>query len=288
MPKHESHKWVYAAIAGSTIVSLAVMIGVVPMLVNQAIVDKEIDQVGGKANYEKLYKFQKDQAIEFANSLDSDGSAGDNAAPAPADTDDSGDTPTPPAPAATSIDPSEVAGILEGAYFMGNPNAKIVWLEYSDLECPFCKKLHDAGSITDVMEKYGDDVAFSFTHFPLGFHANAQKGAEAAECAAELAGADKYHDYIEGVFSQGTPVMAVLKDEASKLGIDETAFLGCLDSGKYADKVKAEMSEGGSTFGVTGTPGNVLLNTQTGEFRLVAGAYPTAEFIKNIDELLGN
>ena len=144
----------------------------------------------------------------------------------------------------------------EGAYFKGNKDAKIIWIEYSDLECPFCKRLHDAGTITEVTEKYGDDVVISFQHYPLPFHDNAARGAEAAECVAEMAGEDTYFEYIEAAFAQLSPNDGTLTDTKLKAAADEVGLSGdkviaCADEGKYADKVQSQMDTGASEFGVT-------------------------------------
>jgi len=60
------------------------------------------------------------------------------------------------------------------SYINGNKDAKITWLEYSDLECPYCAKLHNSGTPEELIEKYGDDLNIIFNHFPLSFHKNAQ------------------------------------------------------------------------------------------------------------------
>ncbi|MDR2640258.1 MAG: DsbA family protein [Candidatus Peribacteria bacterium] len=80
----------------------------------------------------------------------------------------------------------QYAKILEqGAYVEGNENAKIAWLEFSDLQCPYCAKLYSDGTPSAVKAKYGDDINIRFNHFPLDFHPNALPAAEVAECLAQ-------------------------------------------------------------------------------------------------------
>lgn len=104
------------------------------------------------------------------------------------------------------IDPtkaSEVANIplvTDSDHYRGNKNAKIVLVEYSDYECPFCQMFHP--TMTQVMDEYGDDVAWVYRNYPLSFHTFAQKAAEAAECVAELEGNDAFWDYTDLLFTE--------------------------------------------------------------------------------------
>jgi len=179
----------------------------------------------------------------------------------------------------------------KNTYTLGNPDAEITWVEYSDLECPFCKKLHNSWTIGEVMKAYGDKVNFVFKQFPLGFHANAPKEAEAVLCAWELWGSEKYYSYINTIFERtrwnGTWfALSALVPLAKELGLDESKFKTCLDSGKYASQVQTEMAEGQSLFWITWTPWNVLINNKTGKWDKLPGAYPTASFKQKIDSLL--
>jgi len=72
---------------------------------------------------------------------------------------------------------------------------------------------------------------------------------------------------------------------AKELGLDGPAFQQCLDGGRHADRVAEDLKEGAS-IGITGTPGSILLNNETGEVRLLSGALPQATFDASIAELL--
>jgi len=179
--------------------------------------------------------------------------------------------------------------IKDKSYIKGNKNAKITWLEYSDLECPFCAKLHVSPTPKEVTKKYGDDINVIFNHFPLSFHKDAQKAAEALECIAEQKGDkafyealsksyNKYHNNdfdLEGLYDLAEKELGVNKDELKK----------CVDSGKYTNKVKEEMQRG-IKLGITWTPWNVLINNETGEYIILPWAYPTEAFEEQIDKLL--
>jgi len=77
-----------------------------------------------------------------------------------------------------------------------------------------------------------------------------------------------------------------LLDEAEKLWVNKSTLETCLSDKKYTDKVTSQMATGTEIFWVTGTPGNVLINNQTGEYEVLSGAYPTENFVSIIDKLL--
>jgi protein-disulfide isomerase len=176
--------------------------------------------------------------------------------------------------------------IKADSYVKGNANAKITWLEYSDLECPFCAKLHNSGTPEEIEAKYGDTLNKMFNHFPLDFHPNAKPAAMIAECLAEAKWIDAFYALIHESFVKENSSKSFLLDEAVKLWGDEAALEKCLDDKKYASKIDAQMGRAQKLFGINGTPGNVLINNETGEYDVISGAYPTQSFVDIIDGLL--
>jgi len=136
------------------------------------------------------------------------------------------------------IDKEKIDSVKDSSYIKGNKDAKITWIEYSDLECPYCAKLHNAGTTEALTEKYGDDLNIIYNHFPLGFHANAQPGAEILECLGELKGTEAFYGLIKVAYADEKSSKAYLIEEAVNLGADEDEINDCLDSGKYTTKVK--------------------------------------------------
>jgi protein-disulfide isomerase len=189
----------------------------------------------------------------------------------------------PAADAAKKISMDEVKKIKDSALLVGPKDAKILIVEYSEFQCPFCKRHHDNGTLKALVDKYPGKVAKTLKQFPLGFHQYAQKAGEAAYCFANGTDADKYYKFADGVFAKTLTSDAVPFDVAKELGANEAEFKTCVDSGKFAQRVKDDMAEGQRLFGVTGTPGNVILNTESGEYVVVAGAYPASEFEKTLD-----
>lgn len=196
--------------------------------------------------------------------------------------------PTPKAAQPTVQEAKDVPKVTKDDHILGDRSARIALIEYSDLECPYCKSVHP--TIKQVLDTYKGQVVWVYRHYPLSFHANAQKEAEAAECANEVGGADAFWKYLDMVFERTTSngtgfALDKLVPLAVELGMSEAKFKECLDSGKYATHVKDEM-DGGSKAGVTGTPGNILLDTKTGKTRLIPGAVPYEQIKSVVDEIL--
>lgn len=169
-------------------------------------------------------------------------------------------------------------------HVLGNPNAKISLIEYSDFRCPFCQRFHSTPR--QLMEEYGDDVNWVYRHFPLSSHdPEATLQASASECVAELGGNDAFWEYTDVLFTKGPADSASLAAAAADLGVSTSEFNECLESERHVAKVKSDMSSGAEA-GVTGTPGTIVLNNETGAAILVSGAQDASKFKEAIDELL--
>lgn len=195
----------------------------------------------------------------------------------PAPTPDSGTTqPSSPPPAVSATD-----------HIRGDVNAKVTLIEYSDFECPFCKQFH--ATMQQAMDNYKGKIRWVFRHYPLSFHQNAQKEAEASECVAELGGNDAFWKFTDAIFTRTTSngtgfAIDALPDLAKEIGVDSVKFKTCLDSGKYAQFVK-DQETAGATAGVNGTPGTFVVSAD-GKSQLVPGALPYASIKQIIDGVL--
>ncbi|MBK23100.1 MAG: hypothetical protein CME70_03760 [Halobacteriovorax sp.] len=160
------------------------------------------------------------------------------------------------------------------APFMGAADAKVTIVEFSDFQCPFCAK--GADIVNEIKKKYGKKVKVAFKNYPLPFHNHAQKAAEAGLCVYEQDKA-KFWGMHDAMFAdQAGLAEEGLKAKVGKLGLDVSKFTQCLNSGKYAAKVKADMEEG-KKIGVKSTP-TFFVNGM-----MVNGAHPINVFSELID-----
>lgn len=173
------------------------------------------------------------------------------------------------------LEPYRVPVDTGGSPSRGNPKAPVTILEFSDFQCPYCVRARPV--VQRVREAYGDKVRFVFRHFPLDFHAQAQKAGEAAACAGEQEKFWEMHDLLWE--SPSKLQVADLKAHAGALGLDGAAFSACLDSGRHASLVERDLAAG-QGYGVSGTPAFFVNG------RPLVGAQPFEAFAKVIDEEL--
>jgi len=161
---------------------------------------------------------------------------------------------------------------------LGDKNAPITIIEFSDFECPFCERFYSQ-TLPLIKKNYIDTgkAKLVYRDFPLSFHPNAQKAAEAAECAGEQG---KYYEMHDLLFEKGVSGgINAFKQYAKDLGLDITKFNECLDSGKYAVEVQKDFRDGQS-YGVSGTPTFFINGIE------VVGAQPYSVFEQIIEQEL--
>ncbi|MDO8558201.1 MAG: DsbA family protein [bacterium] len=187
----------------------------------------------------------------------------------------------PIAPAAPQAPaPGQKVAVTWGETPILNKNAKVQFIEFGDFECPFCGRFF-TDSMVQIKKKYVDTGKIAFQHrdYPLPFHPNAQKAAEAARCALEQSEKQYWtmHDWMYQ--NQTNLAVASLKSQAKTMGLNASKFDQCLDSGKYAAAVKKDY-DAGSGYGVSGTPSFFV------DGELVVGAQPYATFEQKIEAAL--
>ncbi|MDP3973290.1 MAG: DsbA family protein [Candidatus Daviesbacteria bacterium] len=182
----------------------------------------------------------------------------------------------------------DVEKLRDNDHVKGERSARILLIEYSDLECPFCKRFHPTAQ--QALDQYNGQVAWVYRHFPLDqLHPKADKEAEAVECANELGGNDGFWALTDKIYEVTPSNNGLNLDDLPKLatevGLDQTKFKTCLDSGKYAQYVEDDY-QSGIKAGVNGTPGNILLDTKSGKTVSVPGAVPFEQLKSAVDSLL--
>ncbi len=194
----------------------------------------------------------------------------------------------------TGVDPrnnqqnfGEIRPVSPDEHIIGNSNAKVVIVEYSDLECPFCKVFHN--TMHQIVDNNNGDVAWVFRHYPIpSLHQKAMNEAVATECAWEQGGNEAFWKYTDKLFEVTTSNDGLDEKElpkiAKEVGLDVTAFTACLSSGKFVAKVEADINDG-LHVGVDGTPASyILVNGKI--VNTIAGAEPLASVQQKIDAAL--
>lgn len=160
----------------------------------------------------------------------------------------------------------------------GSEKAPVTLVEFSDYQCPFSERFFNQ-TLPQIEKNYikTGKVKMVFRNYPLAFHQNAQKTAEAAECAGEQGKFWEFHDTI--FKNQKDLDLTSLKKYAKNLGLETKKFNDCLDSGKMAAQVQKDTSEG-SKYGVSGTPCFFVNGLK------IEGAMPFAAFEEAIEKEL--
>lgn len=187
----------------------------------------------------------------------------------------------PPAPAEPAGTTDDIRAVTAEDHIKGSPDALVKIVEYSDFECPFCKRFHD--TMNEIMKEEIDegDVAWVYRHFPLDqLHpVKARAEAVASECAAELGGNDAFWQFADR-FMELTPsnnrteIETVIPQIIREIGLDEQAFTTCFESGKYDEHIEADIADAVATGG-RGTPWSIVIAPNGKTFPL-NGAQPKA------------
>ncbi len=165
-------------------------------------------------------------------------------------------------------------------------NRRVFVLEYSDFQCPFCKRVQS--TLKNLRKAYGDDVQFGYRHFPLPFHKEAKVLAQAVECARDQ---NKFWELQELFYDYSNTVS---ESEIMKLvrlaGVkDIPAFELCWRKGKYDQRIQNDIREG-AALGIQGTPTFILgaydPESKTVSGKMFSGAVSEEKFIRVIEKFL--
>ncbi len=170
------------------------------------------------------------------------------------------------------IAPPRLPVNVENAPGRGPKDAPITLVEFSDFQCPFCKKVQP--TLEELFEEYDGKLRWVFKDLPLTrIHSGAVRAAEAARCAGEQ---EKFWEYRDALFELGRVTDEVHPAVAKSLELDYAAWETCVDSGKYVAAVEADGSEAAS-LGISGTPAFLVNGI------LISGAQPKESFTNLIE-----
>jgi protein-disulfide isomerase len=174
------------------------------------------------------------------------------------------------------LDPPRVAvKVPTTAPAIGSATAPITIVEWSDYQCPFCRRAHP--TVEQVLNEYKDKVRFVYRDYPLPFHQQAMPASEAVHCAEDQG---KFWEYHRNLFEvQGDLSQADLSKRATDIGLDATAFSACVQSKKHDPDIQSAASDGAAA-GVTGTPAFFING------RMLVGAQPIEQFRDIINDEL--
>lgn len=174
-----------------------------------------------------------------------------------------------------------------GKSIYGNVNARFTLVEFSDLECPFCKRFHETPK--QLVDNSKGNVNWQWKHLPLGFHNPAAKRqAMAAECVREQKGNKAFWVFIDDVFQQsrgngqGVPNLAALVEG---VGADVDQVQECMSEGRYSDKIDQEAQQAANN-GINGTPATFVVDNTTGKTQLLTGAQPPQAIMAAIRKMM--
>lgn len=174
--------------------------------------------------------------------------------------------------------------VTEDDYILGNPNAQVVLIEYSDYDCPFCKQFH--ATMHQILDEYGVSgrMAWVYRQFPLvGLHPNAELISEAALCVGDLGGDTAFWAFSDRVFESRIETeptnVTRLPQFAEEAGVNRAEYQSCMDSDRMVDRLKDDLADGLVAGAAMGTPHTVI---QVGNQETVVSGAQSYETMKGI------
>ena len=182
--------------------------------------------------------------------------------------------PTPSIPSARVTDMETLA---DDNPFLGEKDALVTIIEFSDYECPFCERFYKQ-TLPSIKSTYIETgkVKFVYRDFPLGFHSQAEPAAIAANCAGEQEKYFQFHDKIFDNGGAGGKSNADYKKWAQEIGLDVPKWEKCTNDPAQKQEIQKDIDDG-SAAGISGTPGFIING------KLLSGAQPFSAFQQVIE-----
>ncbi len=183
------------------------------------------------------------------------------------------------------VRPTTASVATLGNPILGDLKAPVTMVEFTDYQCPFCRKFYLA-AYKELKKQYIDTgkLRFVLRDLPLGFHQYAKPAAVSAHCAGEQ---DKFWQMHDALFQGGKYNPADILGYAKTIGLENDAFKSCLSSGRYKEGIEQDVKDANKA-GITGTPGFVIGRTTDNIVKgtFISGTRPFSVFKAEIDKLL--
>lgn len=184
---------------------------------------------------------------------------------------------------------ASIPPVTDEDFIRGNKNAKVTLVEYSDFECPYCAAFHP--TMLQIMEEYGDKIAWVYRHYPLPFHPQATPAAEASECVAKVGGHEAFWKFADNILEKTAANSAAGKGLAAEdiaaaitaSGANKASVDTCVTAGEFKTKVQDIMNKGAAA-GISGTPGTIVVSGD--QYELINGALPYESVKATIEKYL--
>ena len=174
-------------------------------------------------------------------------------------------------------------------YSYGKSKSQITVFEFSDSQCPYCRMIHKDKTLEKIVDASKGRVSLATSYYPLDFHQGAKEESVAGICYGKLAGKPAFMDFKNRAFSRSSDSYGAyysaedLAGFAKGYGIDSAKYESCVTDGAVVKALEESMTKA-SSYGISGTPGYLIVNRDTGKYVQVSGAYPIETFVKAVRE----
>lgn len=250
--------------------------------------DFQVAQAWWVENYQKLQDLYSSESYISTQSdsldaaLEQFGAATDNSGSTDTDTNtDNTDTTVDNTTSTSNDDALAVLNELKEKYVVvWDQDAKFTIIEYTSPTCSFCQRQHNEKTLEQVAEQAWDVNYINVVYSRSDTDTNV---GQVLYCGLELGGADTYIEMLDYVFEQGYSALTDTEYAADRFGIE--GLTECAESQSYFTDINSQTQTAYDLFGVNGTPGNIVINNETGEFENIAGAHPVETFVSTIDSM---
>ncbi len=265
----------------SIIWSIAFYSKQVSIEVSNTIMENEYKEIWGKDNYTILKELQKEEMVKYIHQLKKENPEHIYNIRQKSIKEVSNQ--------ANMLNWRDLLELKSGSYIKWNSWALLTFIEFSDLECPYCISYHNNGTIDSTLNEFNDDVNYIFKNFPLPIHKNSEKEALAWKCIEKLSNGENYLSYIDSVFSNTLwggewydleNIATIVKD----FNIEEKSFDDCYSNESNLELVKTEFEQW-RKFWINSTPSSVIINNTTGEFIVLSWSVEQKELEDTINIL---